>query len=200
MLRTGYKHWRNDQSFEQLMFVTTTALDFAHVFRRHELRTAATRLFLDDVCHYGATMYAYVFMTHHMHAVIQAPQGKTVSWFMQRFKSNSAKALLPMLTPAEVRELSSHSGLNSSQFWMRSFRGVAIVDDRMLLQKIRYVEANPIRSGLVEDALSYPWCSARLHNSALWSVSDGFARECLGELETAEFAEFVSRYEALHLA
>jgi REP element-mobilizing transposase RayT len=182
------------------MFVTSTALDFAHIFRRQEIRREASRLFLDDVCHYGAALYAYVFMTHHMHAVVQAPPEKSVSWFMQRFKSNSSKVLWPLLNPHERTELSRQSGLNNSQLWMRSFRGVTILDDRMLLQKIHYVEANPIRSGFSEDALNYPWCSARLHRSVPWSSSDGFARTCLDEIQTPEFAELVLRYESLHPA
>ena len=182
MPRSAYKHWHNDQRDAQLMFVTTTCLDFAHLIARPEMRTRMAKSILSDCVHYGALLYAYVVMTHHFHLVVQAPGDKTVSWLVQRIKTNSSKLLAPLLSEFELGQLNAQLQLNKSQLWMRSFRGISINDERMLRQKTAYVHDNPIRSELCVSSVNFLWSSARAAVDGPWDDSSGLALACLQDL------------------
>ena len=165
------------------MFVTTTCLDFAHLFARPELRTVVVKSILSDCIHYSARLYAYVVMKHHAHLVVQAPDGRTVSWLVQRIKTNSAKIITPLLTAEEKGELSAQAKLNDRRIWMRSFRGITIDREKMLDQKIAYVHENPIRAELCTNLVDYPWSSAKVSLNEAWDDSSGLATACLRDLE-----------------
>jgi REP element-mobilizing transposase RayT len=98
-----YRHYKNLGAGEDLVYITTTCLDFAHVLRRGETRDRLVRSLLSDHRYYGAQLHAFVVMVNHMHLVSRLPAGRTSSWFMQRIKKNSASQLLPTLTPDELR-------------------------------------------------------------------------------------------------
>jgi REP element-mobilizing transposase RayT len=101
------------------VFVTATCLDFCHAFRRAEMRTRMARRLVSDHLHYGAELHAYVVMPHHVHFVTRVPAERDISWFVQRVKTNSAKELLPLLTPEELAGFDEQRGLDGRSFWMR---------------------------------------------------------------------------------
>ena len=48
---------------------------------------------------------------------------------------------------------------SSGHVWQGRFKSPVIQDDDHLLTVLRYIEANPLRAGLVERAGAYPWSS-----------------------------------------
>ena len=155
------------------MFATTTCLAFAHLFAREEMRERLLAKLTDDVLFYGATIHAFCVMPHHLHVVARAPETKTMSWFMQRFKSNSAKVLLPHLLPSELRAMAPERGNQGHQMWKVSFRGIPIRTERVFWSTIRYVHLNPVRWGMVSRPEEYAWSSAMLFESCKWREEDG---------------------------
>ena len=122
-------------------------------------------------------------MTHHAHLVVQAPNDRTVSWLVQRIKTNSARMIAPLLTLEETGELSAQAGLNDRRIWMRSFRGITITSEAMLEQKIANVHENPIRAELCENLVDYPWSSAKASLDEAWDDSSGLATACIRDIE-----------------
>ncbi|MGV3614375.1 MAG: transposase [Fimbriimonas sp.] len=181
-----YRHWENRGDGGDTVFVTTTCLDFCHAFRREEMRTRMARRLLDDHVHYGAVLHAYAVMPHHVHFATTLPAERDVSWLVQRIKTNSAKEMLPLLTAEEMAGFDQQRGLGGRSFWMRSFRGLRVMSDETLHQKIWYTHQNPVRAGYVEAADAYPWSSAavwqgrRSYDEAMRCV----AAECLDRLPT----------------
>src|SRR5262249_60396619 len=47
--------------------------------------------------------------------------------------------------------------------WQGRFKSPVIQDDEHLLTVLRYIEANPLRAGMVSDLRGYPWCSYPAH-------------------------------------
>ena len=47
--------------------------------------------------------------------------------------------------------------------WQGRFKSPLIQNDEHLLTVLRYIEANPLRTGLVSLAEEYPWSSYRAH-------------------------------------
>ena len=47
--------------------------------------------------------------------------------------------------------------------WQGRFKSPVIQDDDHLLSVLRYIEANPLRAGIVDTAGEYPWSSVGFH-------------------------------------
>jgi putative transposase len=95
---------------------------------------------------YEVTLYAYTLMSNHLHLLLQAPKrdalGRPLRWFM----TETAKAF------HRLRGRRGH-------FWERRYRACLVEDDLYALAALRYLDRNPVRAGLVEDAATYAWSS-----------------------------------------
>ena len=66
--------------------------------------------------------------------------------------------ILQLLTVAHTWRF--HRGHRSSgHVWQGRFRSPVIQGDAHLLTVLRFIEANPLRVGMVRDLSDYPWCS-----------------------------------------
>ena len=81
-----YHRWRNTKEPGQTCFVTTTCLDFAHLFARHEMRTRMVLHFLNDCQRHDARVHAFVVMTHHIHFLVTPNATQTISYLVQQIK------------------------------------------------------------------------------------------------------------------
>src|SRR5438132_1606291 len=113
------RHYENRVEPGQLGFFTFTCLDFAHLFKRPELRDEMEISMLEDMVKHGVRLHAFVVMTHHVHLVARMPEGMTGSRFVQIVKRNSAKRILPLLSSQERAQLRDQTGLNGRSFWKR---------------------------------------------------------------------------------
>lgn len=168
-----YKHWVNRQDPERLMFVTTTCLNFAKLLQREEMRDRLCCRLARDIQFYGAKLHAFCVMPHHLHLIVQAPGSNSMSWLMQRFKSNSAKDLLPLLTKAELESMGEEYGVQDRKFWMVSFRGIPLYTEEAFWRSVTYVHLNPVRGGLCERIEDYRWSSGGMFEDCLWSSEEG---------------------------
>ena len=114
----------------------------------------------DDRAHYLALLreqarlhdlriLAWCLMTNHVHLV--AVPEKTDSL-------GRAVGRTDFLYTQYVNRLHGRSG----HLWQNRFHSCAL-DEKHFWTALRYVEQNPLRAGLVQDALAYPWSSAAAH-------------------------------------
>lgn len=172
--RDGRPHrWVNSEKKGATVFVTTTCLDFVPALSRPEMRELAAVSMLRDCRHYKSPLHAFVVMTHHMHLLLVCPPEKSVSWLMQRIKSNLAKLALPRLNQDDVQMLSKQTGLNQRTFWKSGFRGLEVSSPEAFYQKVRYIHLNPVRAELETEADNYRWSSRRFWNQELWDPDIG---------------------------
>jgi len=172
-MRSGYKHYKNSPVLNRCFFVTTTCLNFAHCFESDQAKNIMSASLLDDVRHYGAILHAFVVMGHHIHFLAYPPEEKTVSWFIDRIKSNGARRVIPFVTERAKRDLQEQSGLNERVFWKVGFRSLPIARRETFYQKAKYVHRNPVRGGICEEASAYRWSSAQLFDQGLWNSEEG---------------------------
>src|SRR5262249_56312140 len=52
---------------------------------------------------------------------------------------------------------------SSGHVWQGRFKSPVVQSDEHALTVLRYVEANPLRAGIVTDLASYPWSSYPFH-------------------------------------
>src|SRR5260370_36561988 len=70
----------------------------------------------------------------------------------------SVSRILQSLTVAHPWHYHRRRG-GSGHVWQGRFKSPVVAADEHLLTVMRYVEANPLRAGLVSDLAAYPWSS-----------------------------------------
>ncbi|MCX6600922.1 MAG: transposase [bacterium] len=91
----------------------------------------------------------YVLMPDHLHVLLhQSEAGAFVSRLMAGFKRETSKQARP-------------HGYPTANLWKDRFDDVPVPGNDAVVTKLVYVHGNPVRRGLVQEPLDYPWSSAR---------------------------------------
>ena len=174
-MRSGYKHYRNSQEPGRTTFFTSTVLDFVKVFADASTADLMAASLLSDIQFYGAELWAFVVMGHHIHLLATPAENMTASGLMQRIKGNAARRLLPRLSEGHVLQLGSQRGLNKRSLWKVSFRSIPIINRKMLDQKIRYIHLNPVRARLCDRPEDYRWSSCWMYGGGRYDWERGLS-------------------------
>jgi len=93
-------------------------------------------------------MHAWVVMRNHVH-LLWTPRDECADAWLTRLKRRF------------VETLPDWPASGGGQFWQRGGGYDRIVwSQEEWSRQLRYIEANPVRAGLVDSAERYPWCSA----------------------------------------
>lgn len=93
-------------------------------------------------------LLAWCIMPNHVHVLVEAIEGHSLSRMVQAWKSFTAKSINKRL------------GRNGT-LWMADYFDRYIRDDRHLAAVMAYIHNNPVKAGLVADAKDWPYSSAR---------------------------------------
>jgi len=106
------------------------------------------RAWLRQSDHEGSSQtHAWVVMPDHLHWLFALRNGE-LSDRVRRFKSRSARAI-------------NQARQTCGAVWQAGFHDHRLRDDEDLLIRARYIIANPLRAGLVEDVREYPHWGCR---------------------------------------
>jgi putative transposase len=94
-------------------------------------------------------LFGYCLMRNHVHLVIR-PRKTTISRIVQS-----------LLVSHTQRYHRFHQ--SGGHVWQGRFKSPVIQDDEHLLAVLRYIEANPLRARMVDDAGEYRWSSFGCH-------------------------------------
>ncbi len=94
-------------------------------------------------------------MPDHWHGVIELGHGTTLAAAMQRFKGITAHAV-------------NRSCQRRGAVWQPGFHDHALRHDEEIAATLRYIIANPVRAGLVEHPLDYPYWGTTYNADAAW--------------------------------
>jgi putative transposase len=93
---------------------------------------------------------AWVVMPNHVHVLFQT-DGKSMSYIVENWKK---------FTAHEANRLIGRQG----QFWFGDYWDTFMRDAEHELRTRQYIEANPVKALLVQEAKDWPWSSARLRD------------------------------------
>lgn len=99
---------------------------------------------------HGLLIHAYVMMTNHVHVVATPARPDSLALVMQAVGRRY------------VRQFNRRHN-RTGTLWEGRYRASLIQEDRYLLACLRYIEMNPVRAGMVEQPVGYPWSSHRHH-------------------------------------
>jgi putative transposase len=107
-------------------------------------------------------LHAWCLMPNHFHLLVQPEQAEQLNKWMQ------------WLMTSHVRRYHQHYG-TSGHVWQGRYKSFIVQDNDHLLTVARYIEANPVRAGLAETAVQWPWSS----HAARCIVTDGIHPDTL---------------------
>jgi putative transposase len=95
---------------------------------------------------YTVTLYAYTLMANHVHLLLQSPLqdrlARPLRWFLR-----------------ETTRAWQRTRGRRGHFWERRYWACLVEGDTYALAALRYLDRKPVRAGLVEDPVAYPWSS-----------------------------------------
>lgn len=172
---------------EHLYFITTSAIQHAHIFQRDVIKRI-----LVDTLNTGRivgqyALFAFVIMPNHLHFIVRCQNSHTPPTIVREFKKATANLIIRQYeAEANVEALNFLAGVapKDQQYgvWEHEYEAKNVYTPDFLRQKLTYVHNNPLQSHwkLAEKPESYIWSSARYYLSggrALIPLSD--ARELL---------------------
>jgi len=111
---------------------------------------------------YKFKLYHYVFMTNHIHLIIEPKQeGGSLAEIMKGINLSYAQY---------YKSKYKHIG----HFWQDRYKSIIISKDNYLLACGSYVELNPVRAKIVEDPKDYKWSS---YNTYAYGKKDPMLEE-----------------------
>jgi putative transposase len=166
--------WRSDFHPEHLYFITTKAVDYAHLFRRDIVK----RLLLDTFDSFRIQkrmkLFCFVIMPNHFHCIAQFTAEHPFADALRDFKRQTADRLIRQLkaenNKAALDWLASKVSRTDKQLhkvWEDEYNAKDVVTEEFLRQKMAYIHNNPCQphwhlSQLPED---YLWSSARFYHT-----------------------------------
>jgi putative transposase len=118
----------------------------ATVFHKDGDYAAFLNLLVEAKAKFPVKVFSVCLMPNHFHLVVQPATEATLSPFMQWWMTS------------HVRRYHQHYR-SQGHIWQGRFKSFPIQQDSHLLSAIRYVLRNPVRAGLVEHAMDWPWSS-----------------------------------------
>lgn len=118
----------------------------AHLFHEDADRFMFLRYLEPALKAHGAALHAYVLMSNHVHMVMTGSAEQSISAVMQS------------LGRRFCRYFNAKHGRTGTVFEGR-FKSSLIETDRYFFTCMRYAELNPVRAGMVDRPMHYPWSS-----------------------------------------
>ncbi len=139
-------HWQ----FQPGIYMVT-----ASTYRRvpHLARPARKDFFLQKLfqiaAEYGWQLHAWAVLNEHYHFVAASPEDPT-----------TLRVFIAKLHMHTARAFNREDGTPGRKVWFQ-YWDTLFTHQRSYLARLRYVNLNPVKHGLTQNALEYPWCSAR---------------------------------------
>ena len=164
---------RNRNVFENhgnVFFVTFTTVGFIHLFDNSaccDVIDENLRFYQDKG---DFIVLAYVIMPNHVHLVVKVSEGKAISQCIGNLKRMTSRQISSRLELegnaaliTRLQEAAAKEPAEDCRIWKPRFDCLTLNDIDTIRQKIAYIHNNPIKAGLVMQAVDWPYSSARAY-------------------------------------
>jgi len=157
-----------------IYFVTFTVIDWIDVFIRDEYRSVVVNSIRYCQENKGLEVYAYCFMTSHIHLIIGANSLLPLEGIIRDLKAFTSRHIRKILeADGQVKEsrawmlkrmycAGKHNSNNKDfQFWQQHNHPIEIYAPTVIEQKLDYIHFNPVAAGFVDVPEAWTYSSAR---------------------------------------
>ena len=135
-------------------FITTCTFRKIKLFISDKLAMAVVDTIIFGKSKNWYYLLGYVVMPNHMHLAI-APKDKKISEIMMSIKGYTSR---------KINGYAKRSG----KVWQDGYIDFPMDKRDAVMQKINYIEQNPVRAGLVRECSEYPYSSASSREILDW--------------------------------
>lgn len=107
-------------------------------------------------CQCGCKVHSYCLMSNHLHLLLVPDQNASLARTMQKINTSYAQY---------INKKYDRTGT----LWEGRFFSTVVDKEAYLWTACRYVEQNPLRAGIVDEAIKYKWSSARISSDLIKS-------------------------------
>jgi putative transposase len=108
---------------------------------------------------HAARCIGFVIMPDHVHALVWFPKTGQLSPFMHEWKRQSSLRIRGWYRKKAPNYAADFG--EGKRFWQAKYYPFEIYSRKKIEEKLTYMHLNPVRAGLVERAIDWPWSSAR---------------------------------------
>ena len=153
-------------------FITFGVVEWIDALTRNEYRDIITASLEYCSKEKGMLLNAWVIMSNHIHLIMRADAGFTISGILRDFKKFTSKQLYKAIqeNTRESRKewmiyLFKRAGKRNSnnkyfQIWQQDNHFIELSTAEMLRQRLDYIHENPVRAGIVYEPEDYVYSSA----------------------------------------
>lgn len=98
----------------------------------------------------GCALHAYVLMDNHVHLLLTPPETGAIPRLMQKL----GRSYVGQFNARHRR---------TGTLWEGRYKACLVDSEGYVLRCYRYIDLNPVRARMTDDAASYPWSSAPAH-------------------------------------
>jgi len=160
---------------EALYFVTFTVIDWIDVFIRDEYRDVVIQSIQYCQRNKGLEVYAYCFMTSHIHLIIGSKGLMPIVGIIRDLKAFTSHSIRKVMEDQMqvkesrrdwmLRRMYNAGKYNPNnidiQFWQQHSHPIELYSDFIVNQKLEYLHLNPVAAGFVDTPEAWVYSSAR---------------------------------------
>jgi putative transposase len=110
---------------------------------------------------YDFVVVGYVAMPDHIHLLISEPGKGDPSRVMQAIKQGFARRVLKSIRKRRVAAQQELFAVEVEHVWQKRFYDLNVDTAGKRIEKLRYMHANPVKRGLVQEPEQWLWSSYR---------------------------------------
>jgi len=163
---------RSDFDSSRLFFLTATAAQRKHIFRRDIIKN----ILIESLCYMQTQewirLYVFVIMPNHIHFIARFDVDHPPSRVIREFKKHTAKQIIRQFQAERntqslqlLRQLARGTPGQLHKVWQQGYDSRIIYSSDFLRQKATYIHNNPCQPQwvLVQRPEEYAWSSARYY-------------------------------------
>ena len=153
---------RRHYGLGDLHFITFGCYERRPVLQTVRAKNLFVKMLREVRQRYDFLLVGYVLMPDHVHLLISEPRKGTPSKVLQVLKQRVSRAMRGKKRRKSEQQLPlrfADSPALPRRFWQRRFYDFNVWSQAKKKEKLHYMHANPVKSGLVTDAKDWPWSS-----------------------------------------
>ena len=138
-----------------LYFITTKAVDHAHLFRRDVIKRIIADSFIYMRTHNWLCLYVFVIMPNHIHIIVRFLGKYTLANVMRDFKKSHAKQIVRQYQAENntkaltfLEQAANHIPDQQYKVWEDGYDARDVFTLDFLRQKAEYIHNNPVPAPL----------------------------------------------------